>query len=313
MSNLSKFSSFLAVIAMVTSPMAHADVKSTIDSLSDLTMEMSVTEEDFSGSAVGLFDTDDCSAFAIQADPRQGVYGYEEGYDYDFPGFPNWPPKKDKPKKRADSRERDRDRDQDRDYEREDQSRSKDKKQVPRKPSDKDSDLGDLAEDLSTLDEVLTAIEKIGTRIWKLVEANRPVVHVESKVANALPRNVSCWMDLENWKVPKVYKYNVTYKNLFGAEVVNFTFRVIYTYGASYEGRGKYLSNVSVHPAELDLLWGYTFNSKVEVQRIINLGTKEEPVAGMEMKLIWQVSTPLKDSQQSKIFFITGAGEVSQD
>lgn len=302
MSKLSMFSAFLVAVSM-TSNAAQADVKSTIDSLSDLKMEMTVTEEEFAGQAISLFDTDDCSAFAIQGDQqRSDVFGYENGYDYDFPGFPQFPPKKkEKPKKRVDN-------DDD-----ENSPRERARKTTPRKPSDRDSDLGDLAEDVSTLDEVLTAIEKIGTRIWKLVEANRPVVHVESKVANALPRNVSCWMDLENWKTPKVYRYNVKYTNLFGADVVNFTFRVIYTYGASYEGRGKYLSNVSVHPAELDVLWGYTFNSKIEVQRIVNLGTKEEPVAGMEMKLIWQVSTPIKDSQQSKIFFITGAGEVSQD
>ena len=120
-------------------------------------------------------------------------------------------------------------------------------------------------------------------------------------------------MDLESWKVPKVYRYNVVYTNLFGVDVVNFTFRVVYSYGGSYEGRGRYLANVSVHPAELDVLWGYTFNSKVEVQRLLNLGTKQDPVAGMEMKLSWQVSTPIKDSQQTKIFFVTGNGEVTQD
>lgn len=297
MLKLSKFSAFLVAVAM-SSNVAKAELNPSIASLSDLTMDIKVTEEEFTGNAINLFDTDDCSAFAIQESPNSSVYGYEDGYDYDFPGFPQFPPPK-KSKKSADKGDQQKDKG----------------KQVPRKPTDKDkgSDLDEWAEDISTLDEVLTAIEKIGTRIWKLIEANRPVVSVESKVANALPRNVTCWMDLENWKVPKVYKYNVTYKNVFGAEVVNFTFRVIYTYGASYEGRGKYLSNVSVHPAELNVLWGYTFNSKVEVQRIVNIGTKQDPIAGMEMKLNWQISTPIKDSTNSKIFFITANGEVSQD
>lgn len=183
------------------------------------------------------------------------------------------------------------------------------------KPKDKTTggSLSDLVEDVSELDAVLSAIEKVGTRVWKIIEANRPVVNVESKVANALPRDVDCWMDLENWQMPKSYKYNVTYKNLFGVEVVNFTFRVVYTYGASYNGHGKFLSNVSVHPANLDVVWGYTFNSKVEVQRLINLGTKEDPVAGMEMKLSWQISTPMKDTQESQNFFVTGNGEIKQN
>lgn len=301
MSKLPKFSAFLAAAAMTSNVAIANTTQPNINSLSDITVEMKVTEEEFTGPSVSLFDTDDCSAFAIQSDPGakalNNIYGYDSGYDYDFPGFPQFPPKKDKEKEKKRTEERD----------------QKDKTAKPKKPIERESDIGELAEDLSALDEVLTAIEKIGTRVWKIIEANRPVVHVESKVAHALPRNVSCWMDLENWKVPKVYRYNVTYKNYFGMEVVNFTFRVIYTYGANYEGRGQYLANVSVHPAELDVLWGYTFNSKVEVQRIINLGTKAEPVAGMEMKLAWQISTPMKDSQQTKIFFVTGKGEVSQD
>lgn len=193
------------------------------------------------------------------------------------------------------------------------QTRPMGQKQIPPKSSSGTiSDLKGLVEDLVDLDNILNGIEKIGARVWRIIEANRPVVSTQSQVANALPKNVSCWMDLENWQVPKSYKYNVKYSNLFGMDVVNFTFRVLYTYGASYMGRGQYLSNVSVHPAELDVMWGYTFNSKVIVERLINLGTKENPVAGMEMKLTWQISTPMKDSQQTETFFVSGNGEFKR-
>ena len=189
-------------------------------------------------------------------------------------------------------------------------------KQAPKPPPPplpKKSEEGGLLEDLDLADQVLDGMIKIGAKIWKIIEANKPVVNVETKVAHALPFNVKCWMDLENWQMPKSYKYNVKYTNLFGIDVVNFTFRVLYTYGATYDGHGQYLSNVSIHPAELDVAWGYTFNSKVETGRLINLGTKLDPVAGMELKLNWQIATPLKDSQSSEIFFVTGRGEIQRN
>ncbi len=252
MTKILQFSAFLTAIAL-TSYGASADVSKVVDKISDLAVTVKITEEPLIGEAFSLFQTDKCSAFAIQHLPE----------DY--------------------------------------------------MTSPMDTSPADLLKGLSDLDNILTAIEKVGTRIWNIIERNRPVVHAESKIANALPKNVDCWMDLENWQMPKSFKYNVKYTNFFGIDVVDYTFRIVYTYGASYMGHGKYLSNVSVHPAELNVAWGYTFNSKVEIQRLINLGTKEDPIAGMDMKLWWQISTPIKDSQSTESFFVTGRGEIQRN
>ena len=50
--------------------------------------------------------------------------------------------------------------------------------------------------------------------------------------------------------------YEVSYKNLFNLEVVNLRVRLQYTYGGSENGRGKYLANVSLVPAEINETWG---------------------------------------------------------
>lgn len=271
---MSKLLQFSAIL-IATAITSFTASADVVDKLSDLKVTVKIEEEPFAGEAYSVFTTDKCSAFAIQQAPDDTMIDPME-----------------KPKQRP---------------------VQKPPTQKPGPSLGQGEAASDLVKDLTDLDTVLTAIEKIGTRIWTIIERNRPVVSVESKVANALPKNVDCWMDLENWQMPKSYKYNVKYTNLFGMDVVNYTFRIVYTYGASYEGRGKYLSNVSVHPANLDVAWGYTFNSKVEVQRLINLGSKEDPIAGMDMKLWWQISTPIKDSQATESFFVTGHGEIHRN
>jgi hypothetical protein len=105
-----------------------------------------------------------------------------------------------------------------------------------------------------------------------------------------------------------VETYEVAYKNLFGMEVVKFHFRLAYTYGGGRAGAGRYLANVSVLPAELNVLWGYTFNAEVQVMPAVNLGNVTSPVAGLEVNVVWQVKTVLKESDNSVHYFVRGDG-----
>src|SRR5690348_8485572 len=42
-------------------------------------------------------------------------------------------------------------------------------------------------------DQIIT----IGEKIWKIIEAGKPVVTTTTPVVSALPRGVECWSDLE--------------------------------------------------------------------------------------------------------------------
>jgi hypothetical protein len=148
----------------------------------------------------------------------------------------------------------------------------------------------------------------IGQQVWKIVEANKPVVTTNTPVVHALPRGLNCWAELDQWQAPKTESYQVVYKNGFGMEVVKFRFRLQYTYGGGKHGVGKYLANVTVMPAELNVIWGYTFNADVQVGQTVNLGTHEDPVAGIQMDVKWQVKTVLKESDNSFHFFVQGDG-----
>jgi hypothetical protein len=151
-------------------------------------------------------------------------------------------------------------------------------------------------------------IVNIGQKIWEIVNANKPVVNINQPVAYALPRGLHCWSDLDSWKAPETKSYEVSYANGFGSEVVKFRFRLQYTYGGGHKGIGRYLTNVTVMPADLSVSWGYTFNAHVEAAQAVNLGTAKDPMAGLEMNVLWKVDTVLKSSQGSFHFFVQGDG-----
>jgi len=152
------------------------------------------------------------------------------------------------------------------------------------------------------------AIVRIGKEIWKVIEKNKPVVNASIDFANILPKANPNWMELENWKAPQSRVYHVQYKNLYNMTVVDYSYRVLFTSGGTFNGKGKYLSHVTILPANLNVLWGYRFNSEVKIANIVNQGTTESPVAGAEMQVTWSVNTPLVSSQSSSSYFMNGNG-----
>ena len=56
------------------------------------------------------------------------------------------------------------------------------------------------------------------------------------------------------------------------------------------------------------MAWFYTFNAAGIVTNVHNAGTKTKPMAGVEIKMDWQINTVAKHSQQSDRFFIRGDG-----
>ena len=57
-------------------------------------------------------------------------------------------------------------------------------------------------------------------------------------------------------------------------------------------------------------MWGYTFDAHVEVGQAINLGSANDPLAGLEMNVRWNLKTVIKESQNSFHFFVQGDGAL---
>jgi hypothetical protein len=156
-----------------------------------------------------------------------------------------------------------------------------------------------------TLDQIIN----YGAKLWKLIEKNKPVSNFATVNANALPAKVDGdWLALENWQAPKGRIYSVIYENLYGAEVVRFDYRMLFSSGGSHNGVGQYLSNVSVNPQTLSVAWGYNVEAVAKVVNVINTSSKANPVAGMEVLVDWRVKTVMKDIRSTTSFFIKGDG-----
>lgn len=163
---------------------------------------------------------------------------------------------------------------------------------------------------ISPLDIGWDEIVNIGAKVWQIVVDNKPILHSTAPVAHALPRGMSCWLDLERWNAPVTRGYEVVYQNKLHMEVVKFRFRLQFTGGGRNKGRGRYLANATIMNSETNVSWGYTFNSYVEVPSAINVGTSADPVAGLELNLHWNVKTVIKESDNSVHFFVDGNGNV---
>lgn len=156
--------------------------------------------------------------------------------------------------------------------------------------------------------EDLDKIFAFGEKIWKIISEGRPVVTVTAPVAHALPASVNCWDQLEGWSAPRSAMWQVSYLNGFKSEVAKFKFRLIFNHSGSSEGRGRYLANATIVPAEVSVSWGFALNADVRIGRVVNVGTKVNPVAGMDINIGWSVKSPLKEMVKTENFFVQGDG-----
>jgi hypothetical protein len=100
-------------------------------------------------------------------------------------------------------------------------------------------------------------------------------------------------------------------KNGFGSEVVKFTYKVIFLYDGNVGGKGKYIGYASIEPAEIKVGWGgYNFNAQASVPQVFNMGTSEDPVAGMQIQVKYSVDTIMKHQEFTDTYMINGKGQI---
>ncbi len=162
---------------------------------------------------------------------------------------------------------------------------------------------------LDPLDQVNISLDKIiniGQKIWAVIEMGRPVVNVQTNTANALPQGLRSWSDITGWQIPQSRVYRVQYENAYGMNVVDFAYRVVFTAGGSVNGQGKYITNATIMPANMNVSWGFTFNAHAEVPSVFNTGTKEQPIAGMQLLMKWSVDTVMSHIERAETFYVGG-------
>lgn len=152
----------------------------------------------------------------------------------------------------------------------------------------------------------------LGQQIWQIVKDGAPTLNFASNSASAVPANAVCAFNLAGWSVPYSRTYKLSYENLFGSSVVDFTYKLIFSYGGSYQGQGAYLANVTIHPVDVQVAWGQNFDASVNIANVLNVGDTENPVAGMEVALEWNVKNAFKNFKSRRIYFVDGNGNATE-
>jgi hypothetical protein len=159
-----------------------------------------------------------------------------------------------------------------------------------------------------TLEEIMT----VGEKVWQIVKDGAPSLEFTANSASAIPGEAGCPFNLAGWSVPYSKTYRITYTNFYGMNVVDFTYKVIYSYGGSFKGKGAYLTNVSVHPGDIHVMWGHNFNAIVSIADALNTGTETDPVAGMQVTVEWNVENILNKFKSQRSYFVDGLGNASE-
>lgn len=163
------------------------------------------------------------------------------------------------------------------------------------------------------IEDTLVIIEKIvniASKMWDMVVSNKPAVNVDMKYAVALPFGVSGPSELQGWSKPKSYLLSFYFENLYGIDVIKVSYQVTYVYGGNYKGKGKYLAAVWAIPVSIDVMWGFSFNMQAYVpdQTVVNVGTSQNPIAALQLKVSWSASSVLKQINGTGVYYIQGDG-----
>lgn len=167
--------------------------------------------------------------------------------------------------------------------------------------------IGDTVNDI---DQIVNLAQKI----WDIIKANAPVVNIAVNYANAVPFGTTHWTQLQGWSKPMTRKYAFSMKNGFGSEVVKVKYQVHWVPNGNLQGKGKFLTGVTVEPISVSAAWGYTVDLLAQVpdSTVANVGTHEDPVASMQVQLNWKVSTAFKVIEQKAIYYVQGDGLLQE-
>ncbi len=164
---------------------------------------------------------------------------------------------------------------------------------------------------LNVADVVVDKVINIGQKVWNVVEKGRPIQNYSRLTGSALPQRTQNWTQLQNWSQPKSKVYSAVYKNVYGIEVVKLVYRVIMVYGGDVGGVGRYIGYTTVEPVSVSTAYMFTFNARVSIQSVFNMGTSHNPVAGMLMNISWTVETVLQKKSESRTYSLDGLGKLA--
>lgn len=173
---------------------------------------------------------------------------------------------------------------------------------------------GDRIEQAGRIITVARDMVALGEAIYELVRKGKPSNVTEYAPISVVPRDPMTKeyvepFDLEGFSMPVEKNFVANIKS-GGREVVKFAYKVMYSYGGSYNGTGKFLTSVIVVPSSVVTKWGWEFNASMKLSGIMNHGSKADPVAGVMVTMKYQMNGWGTAYERNDTIHITGAGQL---
>ena len=154
----------------------------------------------------------------------------------------------------------------------------------------------------------------LGESIYTLVQKGKPKNTTEYTPVTVTPKDPMTKeyvdpFDLEGFSVPEAKTFKIQIKNKVGKTVVNFVYKVVYSYGGSYNGAGKYITGVNIIPASVKTRFGWDFASSMKVTGIMNHGSKDSPIAGVMITIKYSANSWGSATERNDTVHITGDGK----
>ncbi|MBC7395856.1 MAG: hypothetical protein H7333_00310 [Bdellovibrionales bacterium] len=150
----------------------------------------------------------------------------------------------------------------------------------------------------------------LGGKVWDFIVNNKPTADYQIFKSSIVPSGITDWTQLQGWKRPVAKIYRVEFKNLRGAVAGSFDYRITFVAGGSYNGKGKYLGEISFVPLNIKLNTDRSLMVRAELSTPLNFGSEQDPVAGAQMIVTWSSPTTLRYQMNSASLFIYGTGEI---
>lgn len=173
--------------------------------------------------------------------------------------------------------------------------------------------LGASANPVEEISMMIDSLIALGKKVWPIIEAGRPVLTNGLVPAiSILPRmegTSGVLYQMANWSLPSTRTYRISYKNVYGLEVIGFTYTIYFQHGGSLNGVGKYVTSLLVQASDIYAAWGgFKFDVTSELVSIANVGTVEAPVASAIIKINCKAKSILNEDQSSQSFYVDGNG-----
>jgi hypothetical protein len=182
-------------------------------------------------------------------------------------------------------------------------------------PCDPTVDICDYPTDDPSTDipeDTVGRIIFLGNKIWDFIVNNKPNAEYTVFKTSVVPEGITNWLQLKWSKdikpVSKVYR--VEFINRLGNSAGGFDYRITYFHSGTYQGKGKYLGQISVVPTNIHLKTDRSLKLAVELGSAINFGTEESPIAGAQVIVSWSSPTTTRYEMYSAEYLIYGTGEI---